>query len=63
MTSLFITVFSVSAKDDYGKDLFEEHEEAERQIMEILEMHFGATARKLLAGRYGELSVVRTSRQ
>jgi hypothetical protein len=52
VTSLFTMVFHVSAKDDFGADLFEDKGERDRKMIEMLEQHFGARARELLAGRY-----------
>src|SRR5271156_2786636 len=47
ITAIFTTLFSVSAKDEYGGDLFKEGQEIEWQIVGILEKHIGATARKV----------------
>jgi hypothetical protein len=63
ITCLFITLFAVSAKDDYGADLYEEAEERERQIVEMLEKNFGTMARKLLAGRYRKPATVHSTRR
>lgn len=52
ITSLFTTLFSVSAKDDLGVDLFKEDEKQIRERVEVLEKYFGTQARKILAGRY-----------
>ncbi len=52
ITCLFMTLFSVSAKDDYGEDLFKDHDEEIRRRAAAIEEIFGANARKLLAGRY-----------
>jgi hypothetical protein len=52
ITVLFTTLLHVSAKDEFGVDLFEGHDDQKRAIAAILEKHFGAKARKILAGRY-----------
>ena len=51
ITMLFITLFSVSAKDEYGVDLFKEEEQSKRNMVEALEKVFGTKARTILAGR------------
>jgi hypothetical protein len=62
ITLLFTTLFSVSAKDEYGKDLFTQEEKREHEMIELMEKHFGATARKILAGRYRGPALVRPSK-
>ena len=52
ITSLFMTLFQVSAKDEFGVDLFEDQDKEKRAIAAILENQFGAKARRILAGRY-----------
>jgi hypothetical protein len=52
ITALFVTLFSISAKDEYGEDLFAQEEKHEHEVMATLEKRLGPMARKLLAGRY-----------
>jgi hypothetical protein len=47
VTGVFMTLFTVSARERFGAELIE----GNRQ-MSLLEEHFGPTARKILAGRY-----------
>jgi hypothetical protein len=51
-TCLFMTLFTVSAKDDFGKDLFTDEEHEHRDAAAVLEKFFGKHAREILAGRY-----------
>lgn len=50
VTGVFMCLFTVSAKEDLGEDLMEGVEG--RQLIDLLEEHFGPTARKILSGRY-----------
>jgi hypothetical protein len=58
ITGLFGCLFLVSAKDEFGKDLEEGSDMWRKEMARIMEMHFGTTARKILAGRRGKLVLV-----
>ena len=52
ISMLFTTLFSVSAKDDLGADLFRDEDEQTQKMAAMLEKLLGEKARKILAGRY-----------
>ena len=62
ISALFITLFVVSAKDEFGVDLHKDHPEDIRSRVALLEKHLGNKARKLLAGRRNKHMFVRSSR-
>ncbi len=58
VTGVFMSLFAVSTKEDFGKDLLREGSVEEKRLISILETHFGPTARKILAGRYRKPALV-----
>jgi hypothetical protein len=53
MIGVFTSLFTVSAKEEFGEDLIEGN-----RLISLMQEHFGPTARKILAGRYGKLTLV-----
>jgi hypothetical protein len=50
---LFTAVFQVWARDNFDEEFFNEVEtEQTRQLLKMFETQFGATARKILSGKY-----------
>jgi hypothetical protein len=53
MTGVFTSLLTVSGKGKFRKDLIEGN-----RLISLMQEHFGPTARKILAGRYGKLTFV-----
>jgi hypothetical protein len=46
ITGVFTSIFRISARERFGEELGQGH-----KLLDQLESHFGATAKKILAGR------------